>query len=115
MAWLETITVALTKREARTPMSFYNRLLWIVAVMIIAPLYANIEPGYKLAFLVIGIAMALALAVWVSYFAWQKPKHLLYGAESHLEEWSIERKGTGGNTLSSSVGEPLPESVIANK
>jgi hypothetical protein len=114
--WLETMTVALTKREAKTPMSFYNRLLWIIGAMILGPLYANIGAEYKLVFLVVGIVMALALTVWVSYFAWVKPKHLLYGAESHFEEWSIEHKVAGNaKTLSSGASEPLPEGVVLNK
>ena len=114
--WLETITVALTRREAKTPMSFYNRLLWIIAVMILGPLYANIGAEYKIVFPVVGIVMALGLAMWVSYFAWKKPKHLLYGAESHFEEWSIEHKQAGNaKTLSSGASEPLPEGVVLNK
>lgn len=75
-------------------MSFYNRLLWIIAVMILGPLYAPIDAAYKLPFLIVGITMALGLAVWVSYFAWKKPKHLLYGAETHFEEYRLEAKGT---------------------
>jgi hypothetical protein len=92
MGWLETITIAITKKEAKTPMSFYTRLLWIIAAMILGPLYAPIDATYKLIFLCVGIAMALGLTVWVSYFAWRKPKYLLYGAESHIEELRIEAK-----------------------
>lgn len=73
-------------------MSFYSRLLWIIAAMILGPLYAPIEPAYKPVFLIVGIVMALGLAIWVSYFAWCKPKHLLYGAESHIEESRMEAK-----------------------
>lgn len=114
--WLETITVALTKRETRTPMSFYSRLLWIIAAMILGPLYSNIGPVYKLVFLIVGIVMALGLTIWVSYFAWKKPKYLLYGAETHLEEYSLERKhAESGKTLSSGVGEPLPPSIVLNQ
>jgi hypothetical protein len=100
MDWLETITVALTKREAKTPMSFYNRLLWIVACMILGPLYAPIEAAYKPIFLGVGIAMAVGLAIWVSIFSWIKPKNLLYGAETHLEEWKFEAKNAGGGERS---------------
>jgi hypothetical protein len=97
-------------------MSFYSRLLWIIAAMILGPLYSNIEATYKLIFLVVGIVMALGLAAWVSYFAWTKPKYLLYGAESHFEEWNIEHKEAGsGKTLSSGVSEPLPEGVVSDK
>ena len=97
-------------------MSFYSRLLWIIAVMILGPLYANIDAGYKLTFLIVGIVMALGLTVWVSYFAWTKPKYLLYGAESHLEELSIERKvAESGKSLTSGIGEPLPEGVVLEK
>lgn len=97
-------------------MSFYSRLLWIIAAMILGPLYANIGATDKLIFLVVGIVMALGLTVWVSYFAWKKPKHLLYGAESHFEEWNIEHKeAKSAKTLSSGVSEPLPEGVVLDK
>jgi hypothetical protein len=100
MGWLETITVAITKREAKTPMSFYIRLLWIVAAMILGPLYAPIDASYKPIFLGVGIAMAIGLAVWVSYFAWAKPKYLLYAAESHIEEFKIEAKNADVGSFS---------------
>ena len=92
MEWLEVITVALTKKEPKTPMSFYNRLLWIIAAMILGPLYAPIDATYKPVFLGVGIVMALGLAIWVSVFSWKRPKHLLYGADSHMEERRIEAK-----------------------
>ncbi len=115
--WLETITVALTKRETRTPMSFYSRLLWIIAAMILGPLYSNIVPVYKLVFLIVGIIMALGLTIWVSYFAWTKPKHLLYGAETHLEEYNLDyrKHAESGKTLTSGVSEPLPEGVVLDQ
>ena len=100
MNWLEIISVAITKREAKTPMSFYTRLLWIIAAMILGPLYAPIEAVYKPIFLIVGIVMALGLAIWVSYFSWKKPKNLLYGAESHIEEFKIEAKNAGVGSFS---------------
>jgi hypothetical protein len=110
MGWLETITVAITKKEPKTPMSFYTRLLWIIAAMILGPLYAPIDATYKPIFLGVGIVMALGLSVWVSYFAWTKPKHLLYAAESHIEEFKIEAKGgeltPEGLATSGGVSEP---------
>lgn len=97
-------------------MSFYTRLLWIIAAMILGPLYAPIDAAYKPIFLGVGIVLAVGLAAWVSYFAWAKPKYLLYGAESHLEELSIERKvAEGGKSLSSGVSEPLPEGIVLDE
>jgi hypothetical protein len=110
MGWIETISIALTKREPRTPMAFYNRLLLVIAAFIVAPLYSNINPSYKVIFPYAGIGLALGLFVWVSIFAWKKPEHLLYGAETHFEKWKFEKKQAGsGKTLAARPPQQLPE------
>jgi hypothetical protein len=116
MGFVETITLAVTKREPKTPMAFYNRLLVVIVAFIVAPLYSNITPTYKPVFPYVGIGLAVALFVWVSVFAWKKPKHLLYGAEAHFEEWKFERKNAGsGKSLAPRFQEEIPERIITDK
>jgi len=101
--WIVTMTQAMTRKEPKTPMAFYSRMLWVVFALIVAPLYSpGVSVGFKVAFATTGVLIALALAIWVSVFAWKKPKYLLYGAETHFEEWKAERKQAGsGKTLTS--------------
>ena len=114
--WWQTASLVLTKREPKTPMAFYSRLLWVITSIIIGPLYANISPLYKVVFVIAGGVLMVLLAIWVSVFAWKKPKYLLYGAEAHFEEWKVEAKRAGaGKTLPARVpGDNVGEGVVAN-
>ena len=113
----ESIALALAKREPKTPMAFYNRMLWVLVALIVAPLYSNIEPTYKLPVLAIGISLSVILGIWVTIFAWKKPDYLLYGAETHFEKWKEERKqpGTGQTLVSGPPQHEAPEGVVANQ
>ena len=113
----ESIAFALAKREPKTPMAFYNRMLWVLLALIVAPLYSNINADYKLPVLAVGIGFAVVLVVWVTIFAWKKPDHLLYGAETHFEKWKEERKQPGGGQtlVSSPPSHDTPEGVVANQ
>lgn len=71
-------------------MAFYVRFLFVVMALVTAPLYApDISAHAKIVLVSVGIAIAVTSFIWVSVFAWFKPEHLLYGAESHFEKWRI--------------------------
>jgi hypothetical protein len=89
MGW-DTLAIALTKREPKTPMAFFNRALIALTVLGAVPMYSALEPVYKVGFCITGFALVVALAIWISVYSWHKPQNLLYGAESHLEKWRLE-------------------------
>jgi hypothetical protein len=103
----ETMTLVLTRRDAKTPMAFYNRCLLVITALGIGPLYSNVEVGYKHAFLIVAGGLFVALMVWVSVFAWMKPEFLLYGAEAHLEKLKFSFASGQGAT-----GNPPPAQAI---
>jgi hypothetical protein len=93
--WLETASIVLTKREPKTPMAFYLRIIWVILALIIAPPYSGLPESYKIAFPIIGIALFALVLIWVCFLNYFKPKYLLYGEKSHFEEWKFERKQAG--------------------
>jgi hypothetical protein len=109
-SWLGVTADVLSRRETKTPMAFYTRFLFVLMTMVAAPLYANIDPTTKVTMLAVTIAIGVLLVVWVSIFAWCKPEHLLYGAETHFEKWKIgfgTEKGPATETeLQKSVPNP---------
>jgi hypothetical protein len=113
MGGLETLAIALTKREPKTPMAFFNKALYAIAAVGIAPLYSNLEPWYKIRFVITACVFIGALLVWISIYSWFKPQHLLYGAESHLEKWRLEYAASAtssgaGATVQSGQPNQLP-------
>ncbi len=85
----ETLTSALSRREVKTPMAFYSRVLWVAIALILGPLYSSLEAKLQVILVSIGIALAVGVCVWVSFFAWKKPEYLLFEAETHFQRWRI--------------------------
>ena len=100
--WLETASIVLTKREPKTPMAFYLRIIWVILALIIAPPYSNLPDTYKAAFPIIGIVLFVLILIWVCFLNYAKPKYLLYGEKSHFAEWKFERKQAGSGQTTSS-------------
>src|ERR1700688_1913975 len=93
--WLETASIVLTRREPKTPMAFYLRIVWVILALIIAPPYSGLPENYRVAFPIIGIVLFALVLIWVCFLNYFKPKYLLYGEKSHFEEWKFERKQAG--------------------
>ncbi len=108
--WIETFTSLLSKREIKTPMAFYTKVLWVIVATVVAPLYSNIDVSLKAVFVWVGVGFAVILCIWISFFAWKKPDHLLFGAEAHFEKWKIaygtERGLASPKELKSAVSNP---------
>jgi hypothetical protein len=103
---LETASGVLTKREVKTPMDFYSRIVWVILALIVAPLYSRVGEPYQSAFPIVGIILFVAVLAWVGFLNYTDPGKLLYGAETHFEKWRMEteRKEVGsGKSLSPSV------------
>ena len=116
--WLQVATL-MTRKAPKTPMAFYNRTLVVIGATLVAVLYSNIDPRHKGVSLIVGGVLLVGINVWVSVFSWKKPRFLLYGAETHFEEWKmeVERKeaGSGKSLPPRGPGDDIPENVIANE
>lgn len=95
---LEMASGVLTKREVKTPMAFYSRIVWVILALIVAPLYSHIGEPYQSAFPIIGIVLLVGLIVWVGFLNYKKPELLLYGAETHFEKWKMSYGSDKGST-----------------
>jgi len=111
---LETASGVLTRKEVKTPMAFYSRIVWVLLALIVAPLYSHVGEPYQAAFPIIGIVLLVALLVWVGFLNYRKPELLLYGAEAHFEERKMEffRSGMGATPPLSSGLEPSQDRIV---
>lgn len=89
-------------------MAFFNRALWVIAVMTGAPMFTNIDAALKPTIFITGVALLVALVAWVSVFAWLKPKNLLYRAETHFEEWRFSAENSGAGSTERVLPPPPP-------
>jgi hypothetical protein len=105
---LEIASGVLTKREVKTPMAFYTRMIWVILALIIAPPYSHLSDPYKALLPVAGVALFIGLLVWVGFLNYTKPDHLLYGAETHFEKWKLAYASGEGKTPTEHPS-PLPE------
>jgi hypothetical protein len=85
--WIETAATVITRREPKTPMEFYSRVLWTIMALIIAPPFSPIPSPFKIVFLSLAVMLLAILGIFVSYLVVKKPENLLYGAETHFEKW----------------------------
>ena len=115
---LETASGVLTRKEVKTPMAFYSRIVWVILALIVAPLYSRVGEPYQSAFPIVGILLFIALLVWVAFLNYKKPELLLYGAEAHFEKWRMEyapgvRSGMGATPPLGSGLEPSQDRVVS--
>jgi len=88
-------------------MAFYNRMLIAIAAIGSATFYAPMDLHKWIAFSV-AIGLIVILSIWVSIFSWKKPDHLLYGAETHFEQWkTMYALGSGGAGSTPQAGETV--------
>jgi hypothetical protein len=117
MKLLEIASGVLTKREVKTPMAFYSRIVWVVLALVIAPLYSRVGAPYQSVFPIVGIILFIVLLGWVAFLNYTKPELLLYGAEAHFEKWRMEyvpgpRSGAGSTPPLGGGLEPSQNSGI---
>jgi hypothetical protein len=97
-------------------MAFYLRIVWVILALIVAPPYSGLPDTYKAAFPITGIVLFIFVVGWVGFLNYFKPKFLLYGEKSHLEEWKFERKQAGSaQTLAPSMlNNQVSERIVAH-
>ena len=84
---LSPLVSLLFSREPKTPMSFFTRLLWVIAITIVSVLYSNLQESSKFYFVQFALILGSAVVAVIVVLTWFKPDHLLYGAAAHLEKW----------------------------
>ena len=107
---LEIASGVLTKREVKTPMAFYTRMIWVILALIVAPPYSHLADPYKSLLPIAGVLLFVALLVWVAFLNYKKPELLLYGAETHFEKWRMEYAPTAVSSGTGSTG-PLGDLI----
>jgi hypothetical protein len=117
---LEIASGVLTKREVKTPMAFYSRMIWVILALIVAPPYSHLNDPYKSLLPIAGVILFIGLLLWVGFLNYKKPEYLLYGAETHFEKWRMEyaptaiSSGIGSTPSSSSPLEPIQDSIVVD-
>lgn len=74
----------MSKREVKTPLSFFFRTSG--AVLILTALALYLIPDHRLAVYLYGISAMFVLTLVVALFAWLRPKNLVYGETGHRAE-----------------------------
>jgi hypothetical protein len=89
MGWLDrlsrTVFSWFSKREVKTPLSFFFRILGAVLVIVLAALFLC-EPSQRFNIFLLGLAACGLLFVGVGVFAWVKPRHLVFGEAGYRAE-----------------------------
>jgi hypothetical protein len=116
---LEIASSVLTKREVKTPLAFYTRMIWVILALIVAPPYSHLADPYKNLLPVTGVLLFIGLLGWVGFLNYKKPEFLLYGAETHFEKWRMEyspgyASGAGSTPPLSGGLEPTQDGVVVN-
>ncbi len=89
--WLEIASVVF-RRTPKTPLSFFNRLGWVVGSVACAALYSDITTARKELFVAFALFFLTAEFVLIAVFVWLRPEYLLYDASTHFEKWKIRRR-----------------------
>ena len=98
-----------SQKEVKTPLSFFFRLSGAIVVIVLASIYAvGPDSATRFQIFLIGIGCILVLFVGVMFFAWCRPKHLVYGETGHRAESKFtlgtEKKEISASELSSLEG-----------
>jgi hypothetical protein len=107
--WSQKMLSLFTKREVKTPLGFFFRVVWVLPVILVAAFYAvSAERRFEAFLCCIGLLAAVILLV--SVFAWFRPKNLVYGETGHRAELKLgmgtERQEISASDLASLPGAP---------
>ena len=98
------------RREPKTPMAFYTRLIWVVVVGLAGGFYWEVDIVTRAYMIVPFFLLAVAVFCWVAYLNWHRPEHLLYGEHTHFEKWKLaygtEQGGASKADLNKASGNP---------
>jgi len=80
--WSRRLLSWFSKREVRTPLAFYFRLMGADVVVTVVALYV-VAPDQRLRIFEIGMGALFALGLVLGALAWFKIKNLVYGEAGH--------------------------------
>lgn len=105
---IKNALAALSHQEVKTPLSFYFRVVFYFAVIVIVAIVWGRPEIQRLVFLTsVGVVGLVLLAV--SFFGWYRPKNLTYGETGHRAEAKLAF-GTEKRELTSAEISSLPGS-----
>jgi len=89
LGWIEKLSHGViswfSRREVKTPLSFYFRaLIALSAIGIVAMYQCGVDLRFRV--FLIGIFIVAGLCLLVAAFAWFRPKNLVYGETGHRAE-----------------------------
>ena len=86
--WFEDLTAkffsGMSKKEVKTPLSFFFRVALAVSVITLLALY--LDQSHRMIIFLVGMGVIVLLFLGVLVFAWFNPKNLVYGETSHRAE-----------------------------
>jgi len=88
----------LGREEVKTPLSFAHKVVPYFVLAIVAIVIAPVTDRHKFFFALLVCGFLLLLLLFVAFFAWFRPTHLVYGESSHRAERKWEY-GTESRTL----------------
>ena len=89
-----------SRREVKTPLSFFFRVVAAVTVIVLVTVFLVI-PELRFQVFLVGIGVCVFLFGGVYVFAWRNPKNLVYGETGHRAETQF-RLGTETREISAS-------------
>ena len=89
-----------SRREVKTPLSFFFRVVAAVTVMVLVTVFL-IVPELRFQVFLVGVGVCVFLFSGVFVFAWRNPKNLVYGETGHRAEMQL-RLGTESTEISGS-------------
>ena len=99
------------RREVKTPLSFFFRVVGAIAVFVVVGLFTLSHSGdgdtRRLELFYAALAMLGVMFLVVCLFAWFKPKNLVYGEAGHRAELKMQF-GTEKSILTADQAAALP-------
>jgi ABC-type branched-subunit amino acid transport system permease subunit len=118
--WFENLTRTFfswfSKKEAKTPLSYFFRIVGALTVVAVVALYLS-EPSLRFRVFLVAMAMFFVMALGVYVFAWINPKHLVHGETGYRAETRFalgtEKKEIGSAEMARLEGTTNPAPMAA--
>ncbi|MGE5057584.1 MAG: hypothetical protein ACM3WP_25760 [Acidobacteriota bacterium] len=95
-----------SKREVKTPLSFFFRVVGAVSLIAIAGMWLC-DPAQRITVFLVSVAALVFMVFGVGLFAWVRPKHLVYGETGHRAEFRLTM-GTEAHELEAGEVAKMP-------
>ncbi len=112
-----TFLTWVSKKEVKTPLSFFFRVVGALLVVVVAALWLC-EPSQRVHIYYVGVGVFFVVFMFVYVFAWRQPKNLVYGETGHRAELRLglgtEKREIGAAELASLPGTTNPQAITIN-